>query len=785
MDTNSKSIRAKIAGYFESHGMNVENVKTTFLSIFLLILMIIPSAMIIERYYYVETQIKSAVNKNPFQNNEFLKDIYGANYFLYYRLYEKEHDKLVSPSTLFLRSDTIKFIKNNYDLDYYSGKLTDDYIINDFNEVFKNAGNLIVNSNGNFKYLILNTKNHKSMGNVTENLTIQNKKSFEEMSAKEKNDLRKQIDDNYSLFLVINFDENGDMKAKYTKGISKSFVDNGLSDLVTKEFTDSIQDYDENGADLFFYKKEPIKNRTFIYAVPKNLKDTYYTSADSISYYIKKSEINVYLEFGDYINLVMGIFAAIILLIPNKWSKYIFSFKRIKGWNLEINLFWIISLFTYLFLYIGYEIMVRYTISGKMLSILSIENISLNMAKFVSNAVNFIYWMLIFYTILMAVTYLKHIFVYGPIKFIRRKSIVFAICSRIFRFIKRHVHNIFNIDIIKSYNRWIIGSIVVNAVILLAISAIIDFEFSKVFLIYLVIYSIFLLVILRKKADNIERDYEKILEITDYVSKANFEKDIKGVDVGSFTTMKSALLNVQKEYKRSVEEEVKSSKLKSELISNISHDLKTPLTSIVTYIELLKDTELDEDTRNAYINTIDRKANRLKLLIDDLFEMSKAISGAVVLDLQYIDLVELTKQSLGEMEDKIEASGLIVKSSFPDKPVMMNLDGMKMFRVFENLIGNMCKYALPNTRVHIDLTDSLEKVKIQFKNITNEEINVDPSELTSRFVRGDKARNSEGSGLGLAIAKSFVELQGGVMNLYLDADLFTVEIVFSKLDEKL
>lgn len=783
MATNSKSIRSRMANFFQSRGMNLENVKTAFLSIFLLILMIIPSAMIIERYYYVETQIKSTDNKNAFQNNEFMKDIYGANYFLYYKLYEKEHDKLVSPSTLFLRKDTIKFIKNNYDLDYYSGKLTDEYIINDFNEVFKNAGNLIVESNGNFKYLIINTKNHQSMGNLTESLTVLNKKSFAEMSPKEKNVLRKKVNENYSLFMVINFDENGEMDAKYAKGISKSFVDNAMSDLVTKEFTDSINDYDENGADLFFYKKEPIKNRTYIYAVPKNLKDTYYTQADSVSYYIKKPEISVYLDFGDYVMLLMGVFAAIILIIPNRWSKYIFTFKRIKGWKFEINLIWISALFLYLFEYIGYEIMVRYTISGKMLSILSIENISIDMAKYVSNAVNFIYWMLIFYTILIAITYLKHIFVYGPIRYIRKNSIIYSGFTRLFKMLRKHAYNVFNIDIIKAYNQWIIGSIIVNALILLSISAIIDVEFAKPFLIYLVIYSIVLLVFLRKKATSIENDYEKILEITDYVSKANFEKDIKGVDVGSFTTMKTALLNVQKEYKRSVEEEVKSSKLKSELISNISHDLKTPLTSIVTYIELLKDENLDEETRKKYINTIDRKANRLKLLIDDLFEMSKAISGSVVLDLQYIDLVELTKQSLGEMEDKIEASGLIVKSSFPDKPVMMNLDGMKMFRVFENLIGNMCKYAMPNTRVHINLTDSLEKVKVEFKNITNEEINVDPSELTSRFVRGDMARNSEGSGLGLAIAKSFVELQGGVMNLYLDADLFTVEIVFSKIHE--
>ncbi|MEG2539327.1 MAG: sensor histidine kinase, partial [Clostridium sp.] len=226
--------------------------------------------------------------------------------------------------------------------------------------------------------------------------------------------------------------------------------------------------------------------------------------------------------------------------------------------------------------------------------------------------------------------------------------------------------------------------------------------------------------------------------------------------------------------------EVKSQTMKTELISNVSHDLKTPLTSIVTYVHLLRDKNLSEEKRLEYLEVLDRKTLRLQYLIDDLFEVSKATSGNISLNLEKVDIVSLMKQTLLELDDKISESNLQIRANFESQKVVARLDGQRIFRVFENLILNATKYALEGSRVYIDIGEEEEKVFVTIKNITREEINYNPNDLTERFVRGDRSRNTEGSGLGLAIAKSFVSLHGGDLNITIDGDLFKVEMKFNK-----
>ncbi|MEG2973591.1 MAG: sensor histidine kinase, partial [Clostridium sp.] len=230
----------------------------------------------------------------------------------------------------------------------------------------------------------------------------------------------------------------------------------------------------------------------------------------------------------------------------------------------------------------------------------------------------------------------------------------------------------------------------------------------------------------------------------------------------------------------SVIKEVKSQTMKTELISNVSHDLKTPLTSIVTYVHLLRDKNLSEEKRLEYLEVLDRKTLRLQYLIDDLFEVSKATSGNISLNLEKVDIVSLMKQTLLELDDKISESNLQIRANFESQKVVARLDGQRIFRVFENLILNATKYALEGSRVYIDIGEEEEKVFVTIKNITREEINYNPNDLTERFVRGDRSRNTEGSGLGLAIAKSFVSLHGGDLNITIDGDLFKVEMKFNK-----
>lgn len=231
--------------------------------------------------------------------------------------------------------------------------------------------------------------------------------------------------------------------------------------------------------------------------------------------------------------------------------------------------------------------------------------------------------------------------------------------------------------------------------------------------------------------------------------------------------------NIRDGLRKSIESEMKSENMKTELITNVSHDLKTPLTSIINYIDLLKRENIESETAKGYINILDKKSQRLKVLIDDLFEASKATSGAMELNITKIDIVQLLKQSLGENDERFKNSNLSVKLDIPDTKIFINGDGQRLYRVFENLISNIVKYSLSNTRVYIQMyVDDENKVVIIMRNISAYELDFCANEITNRFKRGDSSRSTEGSGLGLAIAKSIVELHGGKFNIEVDGDLF-------------
>lgn len=231
--------------------------------------------------------------------------------------------------------------------------------------------------------------------------------------------------------------------------------------------------------------------------------------------------------------------------------------------------------------------------------------------------------------------------------------------------------------------------------------------------------------------------------------------------------------NIRDGLRKSIESEIKSENMKTELITNVSHDLKTPLTSIINYIDLLKRENIESETAKDYINILDKKSQRLKVLIDDLFEVAKATSGAMELNITKIDIVQLLKQSLGENDERFKNSNLSVKLDIPDTKIFINGDGQRLYRVFENLISNIVKYSLSNTRVYIHMyVDGENKVVIIMRNISAYELDFCANEITNRLKRGDSSRSTEGSGLGLAIAKSIVELHGGKFNIEVDGDLF-------------
>ena len=267
-----------------------------------------------------------------------------------------------------------------------------------------------------------------------------------------------------------------------------------------------------------------------------------------------------------------------------------------------------------------------------------------------------------------------------------------------------------------------------------------------------------------------------------------------------FEPFREEIGKIQSGFKKAVEAEVKSQRMKTELITNVSHDLKTPLTAIITYVNLLKQPGITEQEKEEYVQVLDRKSLRLKALIEDLFEVSKANSQTMKLNLMDVDVVSLMKQVKLELSDQLSDSGIDFRFQLPENRVMLTLDSEKTYRIFENLLVNIARHGMQGTRAYVTIEETGSakeeengkisenracrenrgEVRISMKNISAAELPEDAEELTGRFVRGDQSRNTEGSGLGLAIAKSFTELQNGSFQVETEADLFKAVIVWKK-----
>ena len=302
------------------------------------------------------------------------------------------------------------------------------------------------------------------------------------------------------------------------------------------------------------------------------------------------------------------------------------------------------------------------------------------------------------------------------------------------------------------------------------------FEFSiytaPLLSIALSVISIF---IIKDKVNKIEQIRNGI----DKIKNGNIEHKIEIKKDLLFDDIVKDINEIGKTINIAVEERLKSERMKNELITNVSHDLKTPLTAIINYISLMKKEDIQPKHLKDYVQVLDKRSQRLKILIEDLFEASKIGSNNIELNLEENDINQLLTQTLVEMEDYINESKLDFIVNTPDKEVYILADGKKTFRVFENIISNILKYSLEKTRVYIDLVESDKKVHISFKNISKYQLNFDPDEITERFTRGDLSRNTEGSGLGLAIAKGLVQAQGGELKVDIIGDLFIVNIDFN------
>lgn len=387
---------------------------------------------------------------------------------------------------------------------------------------------------------------------------------------------------------------------------------------------------------------------------------------------------------------------------------------------------------------------------------------------------------------------LRRVFVIGPFRYLKEQTVIGFCLIRLIRFLRsrrgmlrrwgaglrRGLRRLARPDFSFRDILRIALPLAVNLLVLILLLYLVNsYVISDAAgLLLMILYTLILYVLLLGVWSRIRRWYRNIYRGLCDLSSGQLSAEISD-DVGIFRPLKEELATVQSGFGKAVEEEVKSQRMKTELITNVSHDLKTPLTAIITYIKLLQEEGVTEEERGEYIDILDRKSQRLKRLIEDLFEISKATSGNIPVRAADLELTDLIRQVVLENEEKLTAAQVSLRLRLPEEKVYAHLDGEKLCRILENLISNVSKYGMPGTRAYFSLRVTPEnRAVIEVKNVSAMELTVDAEALTERFVRGDASRNTEGSGLGLAIVRSFTEIQGGTFEVRVDADLFTAVV---------
>ncbi len=372
----------------------------------------------------------------------------------------------------------------------------------------------------------------------------------------------------------------------------------------------------------------------------------------------------------------------------------------------------------------------------------------------------------------------RQLFSKGLVRYLKENTIIGIVICYIIRRCVKFISSIQNIDFKEKGIQVIWKAVLLNFIAITMICCVWFFGILAA-----VIYSFLLLFAGVSIWKKIKKQYDLLLLTTRQMAEGT--TDVKYVcDVGIFYGLQEELKKVQAGFETAVKEEVKSQRMKTELITNVSHDLKTPLTAIITYVDLLKKEDLSEEERRSYIQVLEQKSARLKTLIEDLFEVSKATSGNIIINAEPLDLTALVKEVQVEMEDQIMQSGIEFRITAPEEKVLVLLDGQKTCRIFENLVGNILKYGMPGSRAYIMVECDEAIARVTLKNVSAKELAFDTEEITERFVRGDVARATEGSGLGLAIAKSFAEAQGGSLHICVDGDLFKAIVEFRILSKE-
>lgn len=728
--------------------------------LFVAITILIPliAVAIIMSTYGMVKNYKVSSYEDVLHNENVLGRLFRGNYVLYKNLYEKLQGKSVQYTDLYLKD--IKGLLGSNLGDYSEEEK--EYYLRAFNSIF--VRELEENSFETLQYFNYYAEDLNSgvsisntQGTLADNM------------------------DNYVYYLEIVYDENGSASIAAAKSEDSDRLMRKASELtlvknqLLQEWITSHGYEGRSTTNLLEYGDGP-KSCRIAYGMTQALLDAYYQGGMGT---YRNIPLNVYYNYQDsgilgYIVLLFWGVLLLALFLPLR-GLVAKPFHKNKILNLPIEA--IAAAVIVEFCLFSEELLtyiIRFLTGQTAADIADFMKISHEAAE----VFTFYTHMIPLYAIFLSAWYLglclRGTREKGIINYIKENCLIY----RIFPFCKRRLLAMFqaleHIDVTKKAERTILKIVLINAVILFVISSLWFGGFAIT-----VCYSLLLYFGLKFYVSRLQKKYSILLSKIQEISAGNLNVEIQE-DLGLFEPFKEQLLLIQTGFRNAVEEEVKSQKMKSELITNVSHDLKTPLTAIITYVDLLKDDTLAREKQIEYLNTLEKKSLRLKVLIEDLFEVSKATSGNITLHYQNVDICNLVKQVELEMSDKLAEAGLEVRMDFPEEKVFVALDSQKTYRIYENLFSNIVKYSLRGTRVYVRGTLTDDYIVISLKNISAAEITVDTAELTERFVRGDSSRNTEGSGLGLAIVKSFVELQGGRFMLENDGDLFKAVTSFPR-----
>lgn len=501
---------------------------------------------------------------------------------------------------------------------------------------------------------------------------------------------------------------------------------------------------------------------------PPNIELTYYCTVyvspmtNNISRFIDEYDVAVLAGIASLLGLILFIY---IIMNSLEVEESINPYRTIKNWKLLTVLILIgLTCFVFIGVSTGTGIFV---ITGELQNVLARHGVAYGTS--ISYGLYFFSMFIFYFLFSMLCFTVKYMFMNG-MNYFKNNTCTYALYEKT----KELGNRVTEFDLKDNINQDILKFTICNALLVIVL-----YVLSPSKTIFAIVYIMISFLYIRKQSMKVKNDYKNMLNFTEQLSHGHFDTEIEN-DLGIFNSMRDRLNNLKTGFEAAVKEETKSQNMKTELITNVSHDLKTPLTCIKNYVILLKNTQADETTRTEYLNQLEKYTNRLSNLIQDLFDVSKATSGNI--DLHPIDLrlQALVDQSLAECIEVLESKDIQVIKNVED--VVIHLDGDKTYRVFENLLTNIGKYAMPHSRAYIDIHEEEDYVSIIFKNMSEVEMNFSSEEIQERFVRGDKSRHETGSGLGLAIAKSFVVAQGGTFDIEIDGDLFKVIMTFKKIN---